>query len=80
MRRLVGDSTPALPENGYAERILRRRRICVGKRKPKPMANVIGMAIKTRVRVEVVEISPTKIPRVNVVGLPFGNLAETTTR
>ena len=75
-----GDSTPAQPENGYAERILRRRRICVGKRKPKPMANVIGMAIKTRVRVEVVEISPTKIPRVNVVGLPFGNFAETTTR
>ena len=67
-------------ENGYAERILRRRRICVGKRKPKPMANVIGIAINTRVRVEVVEMSPTKIPSVNVVGLPFGNFAETTTR
>jgi hypothetical protein len=64
----------------YAVRILRRRRSCVGKRKPKPIANVIGIAISTRVRVDVVEISPTKIPRVNVVGLPFGNLAEMTTR
>jgi hypothetical protein len=52
----------------------------VGRRKPKPIAIVIGIAISTRVRVDVVEISPTKIPRVNVVGLPFGNLAEITTR
>jgi hypothetical protein len=44
------------------------------------MARVIGIAIKTRVRVEVVEISPTRIPKVNVLDLPFGNLAETTTR
>jgi len=52
----------------------------VGRRKPKPIAKVIGIAINTRVRVEVVEMSPTKIPSVNVVGLPFGNFAETTTR
>jgi hypothetical protein len=44
------------------------------------MANVIGIAINTRVSVEVVETSPTKIPRVNVVGLPFANFAVTTTR
>jgi hypothetical protein len=44
------------------------------------MAREIGIAINTRVSVEVVEISPTRIPRVKVVGLPFGNLAETTTR
>ena len=74
------DSTPALPENGYAERILRRRRNCVGRRKPKPIARVIGMAIRTRVRVEVVEISPTRIPRVNVVDFPFGNFVEITIR
>jgi hypothetical protein len=66
--------------NIYAVRILRRRRICVGKRKPKPTANVIGIAIRTRVSVEVVEISPTRIPSVNVVGLPFAILAVTTTR
>ena len=52
----------------------------MGKRKPKPIANVIGIAISTRVRVDVVEMSPTRIPSVNVVGLPFGNFAETTTR
>ena len=38
------------------------------------------MAINTRVRVEVVEISPTRIPSVNVVGLPFGNFVEITIR
>jgi len=44
------------------------------------MANVIGMAIRIRVRVEVVETFPIRIPRVNVVGLPLANLAEMTTR
>ena len=52
----------------------------MGSKKPKPIAKAIGIAIKTRVSVEVVEISPTRIPRVNVVGLPFANLAVTTTR
>ena len=52
----------------------------MGKRKPKPMANVIGIAIRTRVSVEVVEISPTRIPSVKEVGLPFANLAVTTIR
>jgi hypothetical protein len=44
------------------------------------MANEMGMAIRTRVNVEVFEIFPTRIPRVNVVDLPFANLAVTTTR
>jgi hypothetical protein len=41
---------------------------------------VIGIAISTRVSVEVLEMFPTKIPRVNVVGFPLANLAVTTTR
>ena len=65
---------------GYEVRILRRRRSCVGRRKPKPIANVIGIAIRIRVRVEVLETFPIRIPRVKVVGLPFANLAEMTTR
>ena len=44
------------------------------------MAREIGIAINTRVSVDVVEMFPTKIPKVNVVGLPFVNLAVTTTR
>ena len=64
----------------YTVRVLRRRRNCVGRRKPKPIASVIGIAIRTRVRVEVVETSPTRIPRVNVVDLPFGNFAVTAIR
>ena len=64
----------------YAERIFRRRRSWFGRRNPKPIAKAIGIAIKTRVSVEVVEISPTRIPRVNVVGLPFAILAVTTIR
>jgi hypothetical protein len=47
---------------------------------PKPIANEIGIAINTRVRVEVLEMFPTKIPNVNVVALPLSNLAVTTTR
>jgi hypothetical protein len=47
---------------------------------PKAIANEIGIAISTRVSVEVFVILPIKIPRVNVVDLPFGNFAVTTTR
>ena len=68
------------PENCYAVRSLRRRRSWLGRRKPKPTAMAIGIAINTRVSVEVVEIFPTNIPRVNVVDLPFGSFAVTTTR
>jgi hypothetical protein len=44
------------------------------------MASEIGIAIRTRVSVEVFEISPTNIPSVKVVGLPFAILAVITTR
>ena len=52
----------------------------MGRRKPKPIAKAIGIAIRTRVSVEVVEIFPTKIPRVNEVDLPFGSFGVITTR
>ena len=48
--------------------------------KPNPTANEIGIAINTRVSVDVFETLPIRMPSVNVVGLPFANLAEITTR